>query len=278
VFLGHGRFTDARTVEVAGARLAFKRAVIATGARAAPPPIPGLEDCLTNETIFSLVDQPRRLAVVGAGPVGCELAQAFARLGTQVTALEVAPQVLIREDPDAAAPVASALEEDGVALLLDTKLERVERRGAARVLRVTTPAGSREIEADAVLVAIGRAPNVEDLGLEAAGVRYGPKGVTVDAQLRTSNPRIFAAGDVCLETKFTHAADASAKLVVRNAFFFGRRRAADLVIPWVTYTDPEVAHVGLYERDARARGVEVDTFQTPLAGNDRAQADGESAG
>jgi pyruvate/2-oxoglutarate dehydrogenase complex dihydrolipoamide dehydrogenase (E3) component len=190
----------------------------------------------------------------------------------------VAPQVLIREDPDAAALVAAALAQDGVELLLGAKLERVERRGPARVLRVATPAGAREVEADAVLVAIGRAPNVEDLGLEAAGIRYDAKGVTVDAQLRTTNPRVFAAGDVCLETKFTHAADAAAKLVVRNAFFFGRRRAADLVIPWVTYTDPEVAHVGLYERDARARGIEVDTFQAPLAGNDRARAEGESAG
>jgi pyruvate/2-oxoglutarate dehydrogenase complex dihydrolipoamide dehydrogenase (E3) component len=278
VFLGHGRFADARTVEVAGARLPFKRAVIATGARAAPPPIPGLEDCLTNETVWSLVEQPRRLAVVGAGPAGCELAQAFARLGTRVTLVEVADQVLIREDPDAAALVAAALEQDRVELLLGAKLERVERRGAARALRVVQAAGPREIEADAVLVAVGRAPNVEDLGLEAAGVRWSPKGVRVDAQLRTANPRVFAAGDVCLETKFTHAADASAKLVVRNAFFFGRRRAADLVIPWVTYTDPEVAHVGLYERDARARGIELDTFQAPLAGNDRAQADGDSAG
>ena len=278
VFLGHGRFVDARTVDVAGARLPFTRAVIATGARAAPPPIPGLEDCLTNETVWSLVDQPRRLAVLGAGPAGCELAQAFARLGTRVTLVEVADQVLIREDPDAAALVAAALEQDGVELLLGAKLERVERRGAARALRVVTAAGAREVEADAVLVAVGRAPNVEDLGLDAAGVRWSPKGVGVDAQLRTANPRVFAAGDVCLETKFTHAADASAKLVVRNAFFFGRRRAADLVIPWVTYTDPEVAHVGLYERDARARGIELDTFQAPLAGNDRAKADGDSAG
>ena len=278
VFLGHGRFVDARTLEVAGARLPFKRAVVATGARAAPPPIPGLEDCLTNESVWSLVEQPRRLAVIGAGPAGCELAQAFARLGTQVTALELAPQVLIREDPDAAALVAAALEQDGVELLLGAKLERVERRGAARVLRVSTAHGPREVEADAVLVAVGRAPNVEDAGLEAAGIRYDARGVTVDAQLRTSNPRVFAAGDVCLETKFTHAADASAKLVVRNAFFFGRRRAADLVIPWVTYTDPEVAHVGLYERDAHARGIAVDSFQAPLADNDRARADGESAG
>jgi len=281
VFLGHGRFTSERSLAVAGAELRFKRAVVATGARAAPPPIPGLADVgfLTNESVFSLVERPRRLAVIGAGPVGCELAQSFQRLGSRVTVVEVAPQVLIREDPDAAALVQAALARDGIELLLGAKLEKVERRGAAKLLRVATPSGAREVEVDEVLVGIGRAPNVEDMGLEAAGVAFDrARGVTVDARLRTSNSRIFAAGDVCLETKFTHAADASAKLVVRNAFFFGRRRAADLQIPWCTYTDPEVAHVGLYARDARARGIEIDTFEAPLSANDRAHAEGEEAG
>ncbi|MFI5317477.1 MAG: mercuric reductase [Myxococcota bacterium] len=281
VFLGHGRFTGPRALEVGGAELRFKRAVVATGARAAPPPIPGLAEAgfLTNETVFSLVERPARLAVIGAGPAGCELAQSFQRLGARVTLLEVAPQVLIREDPDAAALVQAALARDGVELLLQANVERVERRGAATTLRVATPAGAREVEADAVLVSVGRAPNVEDMGLEAAGVEFDrARGVAVDARLRTSNPRIFAAGDVCLATKFTHAADASAKLVVRNAFFFGRRRAADLVIPWCTYTDPEIAHVGLYARDAQAAGIEIATFEAPLAANDRSRAEGEDAG
>jgi pyruvate/2-oxoglutarate dehydrogenase complex dihydrolipoamide dehydrogenase (E3) component len=281
VFLGHGRFTGPRAISVAGAELRFKRAVVATGARAAPPPIAGLAEVgfLTNESVFSLVERPARLAVIGAGPVGCELAQAFQRLGSRVTLVEVAPQVLIREDPDAAALVQDALARDGVELLLGAKLEKVERRGAAKLLRVVAPGGERELEVDEILVGIGRAPNVEDLGLETAGVSCDPaRGVIVDARLRTSNSRVFAAGDVCLATKFTHAADASAKLVVRNAFFFGRRRVADLTIPWCTYTDPEVAHVGLYARDAQAQGIALDTFEAPLAGNDRARVDGEQVG
>jgi pyruvate/2-oxoglutarate dehydrogenase complex dihydrolipoamide dehydrogenase (E3) component len=281
VFLGHGRFTDGRTVEVAGAKLPFKRALIASGARAAPPAIPGLaaEDCLTNETVFALTEQPRRLAVIGAGPAGCELAQSFARLGTRVTLVEIAPQVLIREDPDAAALVQAALARDGVELVLGAKLERVERRGATQHLYASVAGALRELEVDAVLVTIGRAPNVEDLGLEAAGVAFDPaRGVTVDDRLRTTNPKVFAAGDVCLETKFTHAADAAAKLVVRNAFFFGRRRFQDLHMPWCTYTDPEVAHIGLYPRDAERKGIAIDTFEAPLAGNDRAHTEGEHAG
>lgn len=281
VFLGHGRFTGPRAVEVAGAELRFKRAVVATGARAAPPPIPGLAEvgCHTNETIFSLVSRPERLAVIGAGPVGCELAQSFQRLGSRVTLVEVAPQVLIREDSDAAALVQAALERDGVELFLGAKLLGVERRGGAKRLRVSGAAGEREILVDEVLVGVGRAPNVDDLGLEAAGIAFDPaRGVLVDERLRTSNPRVFAAGDVCLAAKFTHAADAAAKLVVRNAFFFGRRRVADLRIPWCTYTDPEVARIGLSARDAESRGIAIDTFRAPLAANDRSRAEGEESG
>ncbi|HXX46955.1 MAG TPA: mercuric reductase [Myxococcota bacterium] len=281
VFLGHGRFSAPDALEVAGATLRFKRAVIATGARPAPPAIPGLAEAgfLTNETVFSLVERPAQLAVIGAGPIGCELAQAFQRLGSQVTVVEVAEQVLIREDPDAAALVRTALERDGVEILLGAKLERIERRGGAKALRVATPTGMRELAVEEIVVGSGRAPNVEDLGLERAGVEFQPgRGVVVDERLRTANPRIFAAGDVCLPTKFTHAADASAKLVVRNAFFFGRRRAADLIMPWCTYTDPEVAHVGLSAREAEARGIAVDSYQAPLAANDRARADGDADG
>ena len=281
VFLGHGRFTGPDALEVGGATLRFKRAVIATGGRPAPPPIPGLADAgfLTNETVFSLVERPARLAVIGAGPVGCELAQAFQRLGSQVALVEIAEQVLVREDTDAAALVQQALVRDGVELVLGAKIERVERRGGAKLLAVATPTGTRELAVDEIVVGAGRAPNVEVLGLERAGVRFDPgRGVQVDVRLRTANPRVFAAGDVCLPTKFTHAADAAAKLVVRNAFFFGRRRAADLIIPWCTYTDPEVAHVGLSAREAEARRIAIDTFQAPLAANDRARADGDGEG
>jgi pyruvate/2-oxoglutarate dehydrogenase complex dihydrolipoamide dehydrogenase (E3) component len=278
VFLGEGRFTGPDALTVGGATLRFKRAVIATGGRAAGLPIPGLAEAgyRTNETIFELEARPARLAVIGGGPIGCELAQAFARLSSRVTLFEVAPQLLIREDPDAAALVAAALARDGVELRLGAKLERVERRGETRIVH---EAGQGALDFDEILVAAGRAPNVEGLGLEAAGVAFDAKrGVRVDANLRSSNRRIFAAGDVCLDAKFTHAADAAAKLVVRNAFFFGRRRMADVRVPWCTYTDPEVAHVGLYERDAAAAGIALDTYQVPLGGNDRSRAEGETEG
>ncbi len=281
VFLGQGNFAGPDALDVEGARLRFKRAVVATGARADALPIPGLAEAgyLTNESVFELEERPARLAVIGAGPIGCELAQAFARLGTRVTLIEVAKQVLIREDPDAAAIVQAALVRDGIELVLDANVARVERRGAARVLHVAVAGAARELEVDAVLLGIGRAPNVEGIGLEAAGVVFDRKrGVTVDDRLRTSNPRVFAAGDVCLAAKFTHAADASAKLVVRNAFFFGRGRVSALRVPWCTYTDPEVAHVGLYARDAEARGIAIDTYTTPIAGNDRARAEGDAHG
>lgn len=281
VFLGEGRFTGPQSLEAAGAELRFKRACIATGARAVALPIPGLAEAgfLTNETIFELTALPARLAVIGAGPIGCELAQAFARLGARVSLVEVAPQVLIREDPDAAAIVSDALVRDGIDLVLGANVVRVERRGAAKVLQLELAGAKRELEVDEILVGIGRAPNVLDIGLEAAGVAFDPKvGVSVDGGLRTANRRIFAAGDVCLSTKFTHAADAAAKLVVRNAFFFGRRKVADLRVPWCTYTDPEIAHVGLYARDAEADGIALDTYTTPLAGNDRSRAEGEARG
>jgi len=281
VFLGEGRFTGPQSLAVAGAELRFKRAVVATGARAVALPIPGLAEAgfLSNETVFELEQCPARLAVIGAGPIGCELAQSFARLGSRVTLVEVAPQVLIREDPDAAAIVQEALVRDGVELVLGADVARVERRGGLKVLHVAVAGAARELEVDEILVGIGRAPNVENIGLEAAGVAFDTKlGVTVDDRLRTTSRRIFAAGDVCMPTKFTHAADAAAKLVVRNAFFFGRRKVSDLRVPWCTYTDPEIAHVGLYARDAEAAGIAIDTYTTPLAANDRSRAEGEERG
>jgi pyruvate/2-oxoglutarate dehydrogenase complex dihydrolipoamide dehydrogenase (E3) component len=295
VFLGHGRFTGRDSVEVGGATLRFRRAVIATGARAAAPPIPGLEQTgyLTNETVFSLTELPRRLAVIGAGPIGCELAQAFARFGARVTVFDVAPQVLIREDQDAARIVQDALVRDGIELALGSKLIEVRSAGAggagAAAVRAGEVAGERRIvwekdgarhetACDAILVAVGRAPNVEDLGLEAAGVGYDKTGVQVDERLRTTNPRIFAAGDIAPLLKFTHLADAHAAMVIQNAFFFGRARHTRLVVPWVTYTSPEVAHVGLYEKDARAAGHEVQVITVPLSEVDRAVLDGADEG
>jgi len=280
VFLGDGRFTGRAALEVDGRRLTFTRAVIATGARATAPPIPGLEEVgyLTNETVFWLTELPRRLAVIGAGPIGCELAQAFCRLGSRVTALEMLPQVLGKEDPDAAAVVERRLRADGVAIVLGARIERAERRGRDKVLVYEAAGARREVACDAILVGAGRAPNVEGLGLEAAGVAHGRDGVTVNDYLQTTNRRIYAAGDVASRFKFTHMADALARIVLANALFGGWKKATGLHVPWCTYTSPEVAHVGLYAEEAEARGHAVDTITVPMADVDRAVLDGDEAG
>ncbi len=282
VFLGSGRFVAHDAVEVGGARLRFARAVIATGARAVAPPVPGLAEAgfFTNETVFNLTELPASLAVLGGGPIGCELAQAFARLGARVTIIERGERFLPREDPDAVAVLLAAFVRDGIEVRLQTALTRVERRDGARVLHLEHAGAAATLEADAILVGVGRAPNVEGLDLDAAGVRFSTHGVEVDDFLRTSNHRIYAAGDVCSPFKFTHTADAAARIVVQNAFFgfAGRRRASRIVVPWCTYTDPEIAHVGMYEREAEQRGIEVRTFVVPMADVDRAIADGEAEG
>jgi pyruvate/2-oxoglutarate dehydrogenase complex dihydrolipoamide dehydrogenase (E3) component len=282
VFLGPGRFTGRDAVAVAGRTLRFRNAVIATGARAVAPPIPGLADAgyLTNETVFDLAELPRRLAVIGGGPIGCELAQAFARFGAEVSLLDTEPRLLPREDDDAAARVQDALVRDGVRLLLLNTVKGVERGAhGERRLHVDGAGGSIAIEADAILVAVGRAPNIEGLGLEGAGVAYDVRtGVRVNDRLQTTNRRIFAAGDVCSPLKFTHNSDFQARLVVQNALFLGRARASRLVVPWCTYTDPEVAHVGMGERQAQARGIAVRTFVQQLHDVDRAVLDGETDG
>ncbi len=281
VFLGDARFAGPDTVEVEGRRLRFKRAVITTGARAAHPPIEGLAEAgfLTNETVFSLTERPRALAVIGAGPIGCELAQAFRRLGSEVVLFDAAPQVLVREDRDAAEILHRAFVRDGVRLVLGATLTRVTARGPQRAIRFTADGTADEVAVDQILVGAGRAPNVEGLGLEAVGVRYDPKqGVHVNDRLQTTNPRIYGAGDICLPYKFTHMADAAARIVIQNTLFLGRKKLSAVHVPWCTYTDPEIAHVGLSARDAEERGIAVDTFVTPLASVDRAITDGEEEG
>jgi pyruvate/2-oxoglutarate dehydrogenase complex dihydrolipoamide dehydrogenase (E3) component len=282
VFLGSGCFTGPRTVEVDGQTLHFARAVIATGGRATMPAVPGLDAVgyLTNETVFNLTERPARLGVIGGGPIGCELAQTFQRLGSQVTLLHRGAHVLNKEDADAAEIVQQALLRDGVRLVLAAKLQAVEQRQHAKVLSYRN--GNNQIydvEVDEILLAAGRTPNVAGLGLEAAGVAFDPHtGVQVNDRLQTTNPRIFAAGDVCSRYQFTHAADFLARTVLANALFMGRQKASALTIPWCTYTDPQIAHVGLTERQADADGIVLDTFTQPLAEVDRAILDGETAG
>ncbi|MGI9242922.1 MAG: mercuric reductase [Verrucomicrobiales bacterium] len=280
VFQGQGKFTGRDTIEVAGRELRFKKAVIATGARAAAPPIDGLDqvDYLTNETLFSLTELPKRLAVIGAGPIGCEMAQAFARFGSEVFLFENEGGVLPREDADASKIVASEMEKDGVKVLCCGKDLRLSQAGEG--IRVVIDSNDHQIDetVDRVLVAVGRAPNVEGLALEAAGVEADRRGVRVDDRLRTTNHRIFAAGDICSPYQFTHAADFMARAVIQNALFMGRAKMCKLIIPWSTYTSPEVAHVGLYPHDAEAQGIEIDTYTQELSGVDRAILEGETNG
>lgn len=290
VFFGSAQFTAANTLEVEGPstgsderqKLRFSKAVIATGSRAAKIPIPGLEETgyLTNESLFfQLTEQPQRLAIVGAGPIGCELAQTFERLGTQVTLLEVMPQILIREDKDAAQIVADSLAKDGVEMLLGVKIQKVRSAGDIKCVLYELNGEVHELEVDEILLGAGRTPNVDSLNLEVAGVEYTKKGVTVDDTLQTTNPDIYAAGDVALKYQFTHTADASARIVLQNALFPGpKKKISDLVIPWATYTDPEIAHVGLYAHEAAEKGIEIDTYTVPLDESDRALADGETEG
>ena len=285
VFLGEGRFTGPETIEVGGRALTFKKAAICTGARAAVPAIPGLLKAgyLTNETIFSLTELPPRLAVIGAGPIGCEMAQSFARFGSRVTVLEQMGHVLSREDADAAAILQTQMLKDGVGFIFDSKIARAEARGQEKLIYHEMQGLVKELVVDEILIGIGRAPNVEGLGLETVGVEYDRSGVKVNNRLQTTNPRIYAAGDICFPFKFTHTADAMAQIVIQNALFphpFGLAYAGteSLIIPWCTYTQPEIAHVGLYETEAKSKGYEVQTYTYTLDEVDRAILDGEDQG
>jgi pyruvate/2-oxoglutarate dehydrogenase complex dihydrolipoamide dehydrogenase (E3) component len=281
VFIGEGRFRDRRTVDVDGTPLPFAHAVIATGARASHPRIEGLKEAgyLTNETLFSLTERPARLGIVGGGPIGCEMAQTFRRLGCDVILFDGQKHVLEREDPDAAGILQQTLVREGVQLVLGARLNRVEREGDRKTIRYECDGQTHSVEVSEILVAAGRAPNVERLNLDAAGIAWDARqGIQVNDRLCTANPRVYAAGDVCMRYKFTHAADAAARIVLQNALFFGRKRLSALTIPWCTYTDPEIAHVGLGEAQAREEGIPIDTFKRELRDVDRAMVDGETEG
>jgi pyruvate/2-oxoglutarate dehydrogenase complex dihydrolipoamide dehydrogenase (E3) component/uncharacterized membrane protein YdjX (TVP38/TMEM64 family) len=282
VYIGQGRFVGSSTVEVDGKRLEFNRAVIAAGGRPAELPVPGLNEVgyLTNENVFTLTELPRRIAVIGAGPIGCELAQSFARFGSEVFLIEALHGIMPNEDPDAGEIVRqSMIDRDRVKLMCCGKELKVSTaKGGGKRLKVDSHGNQYDFVVDEILVGGGRKANVEGLGLEEAMVQYTAQGVTVDDRLRTSNPKIYAAGDVCSRYKFTHAADAMARIVIANALFFARRKASDLVIPWCTYTDPEIAHVGYYEKEAAAAGFEVLTITESLKDVDRAILDGGEEG
>jgi pyruvate/2-oxoglutarate dehydrogenase complex dihydrolipoamide dehydrogenase (E3) component len=279
VIAGAARFTDAGTVAVENCAIKARRFVIATGSSPAVPPIPGLEDVpyLTNESVFDLRICPKHLVVIGAGPVGLELAQAFRRLGGAVTVLEAA-RPLAKDDPECAAVVLDALARDGVALRAGVAIKRVSRVRARIQVVLDAPGGEETIEGTHVLVAAGRRPNIGDLDLAAAGIAHEPRGITVDKRLRTTNKRVYAIGDVIGALQFTHVANYHAALVIRNALFRLPATADHQAVPWVTYTDPELAHVGLGEEEARKRHRTIRVLRWPFHENDRAQTARATAG
>jgi pyruvate/2-oxoglutarate dehydrogenase complex dihydrolipoamide dehydrogenase (E3) component len=279
VIEGAARFTDKQTVAVGdGIAVKARRFVIATGSTPAAPPIPGLDQVsyFTNETIFDLTQCPEHLAIIGAGPVGLEMAQAFRRLGAAVTVLEAAVP-LAKDDAECAAIVLDQLAREGIAIRAGAEVVRVEPGAKPRVV-VATPDGEEAIEASHLLVATGRRPNVDDLDLAAGRIKAGPRGIVVNKRLRTSNKRVYAVGDVAGGPQFTHAANYHAGLVIRNVLFRLRARVDDNVIPWVTYTEPELAHVGTTEARASARRMSIRVLRWPYHENDRAQAERETRG
>ncbi|MDA7680228.1 mercuric reductase [bacterium] len=280
VFLGQAEFAESNTVKVGDKNLSYSKAVICSGARASAPPISGLKDVpyLTNETLFSLTELPKRLGVIGAGPIGCEMAQTFARFGSEVFLVESQHGILPKEDPDAGEIIGDALKADGVHILGGGRELKVSKSNDGIHLKVDSKENGYDIVVDQVLVAVGRAPNVEGMNLEKVGVEYSKKGVKINDKFQTTNARIYAAGDICSPYQFTHAADFMARAVIRNALFKGNAKHSQLVIPWCTYTSPEVAHVGLTAEQAKKKGIETDTFTQPLSGVDRAILDGETNG
>lgn len=281
VFRGQARFIAGDRLVVEGAELRFRKAMIATGSRPHRPSVPGLEEVgyLTNESVFDLEELPRRLLVIGGGPLGCELAQAFQRLGTKTAIVQQQPFFLPLEERDAAQLLSDAFARDGIHVRLNTSVVGVRMEAGEKRIDLISEGDRNTIAVDQILVGTGRLPNVEDLGLEAADVDLdGASGIRVDDHLRTSNPRIFAAGDVCLEHKFTHTAEVAARIVVDNALRGRRQRMSTLTIPWCTFTDPEIAHVGLYVREANERRLSIKTFTVPLHDVARATMDSEEVG
>ena len=281
VFLGQASFSGLSTITVGDMQLRFKKALIATGARPDTPIIPGLTEAgyLTNETIFDLTILPRRLLVIGGGPLGCELAQAFCRFGSQTTIVQDWPLFLPKEERDAAQLLSDSFARDGIDVRLNTVAVNVRTEGHEKVVDLVSDDYKSAVTVDAILTGTGRNPNVDGLNLQAAGVEFDPgTGVRTNDFLQTTNPNIYAAGDVCLEHKFTHTADAAARIVIQNALFLGRQRISRLKIPWCTYTDPEIAHVGMYVRQAQEQGISVKSFTIPMHDVDRAITDSEERG
>ncbi len=285
VFLGEGKFSSPTSFDIGGKIINFHRAVITTGARAALSPIAGLKEAepLINESLFSLTEMPEKLIVIGAGPIGSEMAQAFHRFGAEVTMVEMADRLVPIEDPDASAVLKKQFEKEGIKLILGAQVVRADKTESGKTVTVKIGEDDHIIAADEILVAAGRIPNIEGLDLEAANVDYHRRGVTVNDRLQTTNPQIYAAGDICSSRQFTsyqftHTADAMAKIVIQNALFFGRKKVSDLVMPWATYTSPEIAHVGMTSAEASTKKGEVVTYTAQMSEIDRAVLEEEADG
>jgi len=281
VFLGHGRFTGPDTIHVGGKTLRFSRALIATGSRPIVPAIEGLARVgyLTSETLFSLTQQPRRLVVIGAGPTGCEMAQAFCRLGSEVTLIEREGRILPNEDADVARILGNALQRDDVSTKLGAIVTHVRGSESEKTVFLRMGPHGEQVTADEMLVCVGRSPNTDGLDLPAAGIKYdATRGILIDDWLCTSNPRVYAAGDVCTRYRFAHVAEAMARIALENALLRGRKRFSDLMIPRCIYTDPEIAHVGLCADEVQRQDNEIETFSVPFHTVDRAVIDGDEDG
>lgn len=280
VFYGDACFVDDQTLDVDGEKINFTRAVIATGSRPVVPPIEGLEsvEYLTNETIFSLTELPARLAVVGGGPIGSEMAQAFAQLGSQVILIEAGSQILSNDDSDAADVVAKSMKSDGVEIIYNNKAKRVSKSDGTTITLEAEDGSTSERTVDAILLAVGRQPNTDGMCLEKVGVEVTEHGVTVDDTMQTTNSNIYAAGDVCFKYKFTHVADFLARNVIQNTLFMGSKKSSSLVIPYCTYTTPELAAVGLNESSANEDGTEYDLYKIGFDEIDRTMLERETEG
>jgi pyruvate/2-oxoglutarate dehydrogenase complex dihydrolipoamide dehydrogenase (E3) component len=281
VFFSDARFVSRKALLTETSRLSFKRAIVATGARPAPSAIPGLEQIgyHTSSTIFDATRLPPRLAIVGGGPQGCELAQAFCRLGSRVILLQSDPKFLPYEEKDAAELLSLALTRDGVETRLNTEVVGARLGNDEKIIDTINYGVKYSFPVDEVLLSTGRIPNIENLGLAAAGVESDPAaGIRVNEFLRTSNPSIYAAGDVCMEYKFTNVADATGRLAVLNAFGGRRKRKSHMLVPWCTYCDPEIAHIGMQVWEANLRSIPIKSFTIMVQDVDRAIIDGQTDG
>lgn len=281
VFFGAARFAGAGTLLVDSYLLRFKKALIATGARPKILDIPGLSQVgyRTSATIFEMTALPKSLAVIGGGPLGCELAQAFCRLGSHVTIVQNEPKFLPREERDAAEILSRSMAKDGMEIRLNTTVVAARCDGERKILQTVNYDMKREVLADEILVCDGRVPNVEELDLETAGVEFDTRqGIKVDDFLCSTNPIVYAAGDACLSLKFTNAAQSSARTAVNNALMQGQQQQNCGTIPWCTFCDPEIAHIGLHVWEARQQSIPIKSFTVMMNDVDRAITDGQDEG